>query len=136
MAKRDKKTPYELWHEIALPISNLGPFGCKTWVRIPDSARTGKFDAVSWEGIMLGYANQVSAYWILRVADKSVVISRHIKFDESIFPSLAVNLPSVPIEFPYFIFLSENEKISLEADTGDLTPNSTSKEDLSHDSLE
>ncbi|MBW0465873.1 hypothetical protein O181_005588 [Austropuccinia psidii MF-1] len=72
----------------------------------------------------------------MRVADKSVVISRHIKFEESIFPSLAVNSPSVPMEFPYVIFAGENEKISLEAETGDLTPNSTPEEDVFHDALE
>ncbi|MBW0505197.1 hypothetical protein O181_044912 [Austropuccinia psidii MF-1] len=136
MVKKGNKTPYELWHQIAPPINNLRPFGCKTWVRIPDSAIMGKFDAVSWEGIMLGYENQVSAYWILRLADKSVVISRHAKFDESIFPSLAVYSPSVPMEFPYVIFVGENEKISLKAGTGDLTPNSTPKEDVFHEALE
>ncbi|MBW0570239.1 hypothetical protein O181_109954 [Austropuccinia psidii MF-1] len=85
---------------------------------------------------MLGYANQASAYRILRLIDKSVVISRHVKFDESSFPSLAVNTPSVPMEFPYFIFANENKEISLEADTTDLTPNSTPEEDVFHDTLE
>ncbi|MBW0481296.1 hypothetical protein O181_021011 [Austropuccinia psidii MF-1] len=136
MVKKGNKTPYELCHQIAPPINNLRPFGCKTWVRIPDSAIMGKFDAVSWEGIMLGCANQVSAYWILRLADKSVVISRHAKFDEYIFPSLAVYSPSVPMEFPYVIFVGENEKISLKAGTGYLTPNSTPKEDVFHEALE
>ncbi|MBW0563785.1 hypothetical protein O181_103500, partial [Austropuccinia psidii MF-1] len=136
MVKKGNKTPYEVWHKLAPPINNLRPFGCKTWVRIPDLARTGKFDAVLWEGIMLGYANQASAYRVLRIADKSVVISRHVKFDESIFPSLAVNPPRVPMEFPNIIFSGENEKKSLEADTSDLTCNSTPEEDVFHDALE
>ncbi|MBW0543082.1 hypothetical protein O181_082797 [Austropuccinia psidii MF-1] len=74
MVRKGNKTPYEVWHKLAPPINNLRPFGCKTWVRIPESARTGKFDAVSWEGIMLGYASQASAYRVLRIADKSIVI--------------------------------------------------------------
>ncbi|MBW0511149.1 hypothetical protein O181_050864 [Austropuccinia psidii MF-1] len=85
---------------------------------------------------MLGYANQASAYRILRMADKSVVISRHIKFDESIFPSLAVNPQSIPMKFPYVIFAGENGEKCLEADTGNLTPNSTPEEDVFHDALE
>ncbi|MBW0561245.1 hypothetical protein O181_100960 [Austropuccinia psidii MF-1] len=40
------------------------------------------------------------------------------------------------MEFPYVTFAVENEKISLEADTGDLTPDSTPKEDVFHDTLE
>ncbi|MBW0555648.1 hypothetical protein O181_095363 [Austropuccinia psidii MF-1] len=136
LTRKGSKTPYELWHKIYPPIDKLRPFWCKTWVRIPDSARAGKFDAVAWEGIMLGYANQALAYWILRVADKLVVISRHIKFDESSFPSLSVDTPSVPMEFPYVIFVGENKEISLEADTGDLTPKSTPDEDVFHDALE
>ncbi|MBW0511675.1 hypothetical protein O181_051390 [Austropuccinia psidii MF-1] len=74
--------------QVVSTIKNLRQFWCKRWVRITDSARTEKFEAVSWEGIMLGYANQALAYQILRMADKSVVISRHIKFDESLFPSV------------------------------------------------
>ncbi|MBW0500268.1 hypothetical protein O181_039983 [Austropuccinia psidii MF-1] len=136
LTRKGRKTPYELWHKIYPPIDKLRPFGCKKWVRIPDSARAGKFDAVAWEGIILGYANQALAYRILRLADKLVVISRHVKFDESSFPSLAVDTPSVPMEFPYVIFLGENKEISLEADTGDLTPKSTPEEDVFHDALE
>ncbi|MBW0492428.1 hypothetical protein O181_032143 [Austropuccinia psidii MF-1] len=85
---------------------------------------------------MLGYENQALAYRILRVADKLVVISRHVKFDESSLPSLAVDTPSVPLEFPYVFFAGENQEISLEADTADLTPNSTPEEDVFHDALE
>ncbi|MBW0561265.1 hypothetical protein O181_100980 [Austropuccinia psidii MF-1] len=136
MAKKGNKTPYELWNKSAPPLDHLRPLGCKTWIRIPDSARTGKFDAVLWEEIMLGYENQASAYWILRKADRSLVISRHVKFDESLFPSPAVNPPSVPMRFPYVIFADENEKKSLEDDTGNSTPNSTPEEDVFHDALE
>ncbi|MBW0513986.1 hypothetical protein O181_053701 [Austropuccinia psidii MF-1] len=136
LTRKGSKTPYELWHKIYPPIDKLKAFGCKAWVRIPDSERAGRFDAVEWEGIMLGYANQASAYLIVRMTEKSVVISRHVKFDESSFLSLAVDTPSVPMEIPYFIFAGENKEISLEADTGDLTPNSTPEEDVFHDALE
>ncbi|MBW0561246.1 hypothetical protein O181_100961 [Austropuccinia psidii MF-1] len=50
MAKKCNKSPYELWHKIAPPINNLRPFGCKTWVRIPDSARMGNLmQCHGWE---------------------------------------------------------------------------------------
>ncbi|MBW0545602.1 hypothetical protein O181_085317 [Austropuccinia psidii MF-1] len=37
---------------------------------------------------MLGYENDNSAYRILRLTDRKILISRHVKFDESVFPLL------------------------------------------------
>ncbi|MBW0483989.1 hypothetical protein O181_023704 [Austropuccinia psidii MF-1] len=37
---------------------------------------------------MLGYENNNSLYRILRLTDRKILISRHVKFDESVFPSL------------------------------------------------
>ncbi|MBW0524908.1 hypothetical protein O181_064623 [Austropuccinia psidii MF-1] len=40
-----------------------------------------------WEGIMLGYENHASVYRILRLQDNQVVISRHVKFNETYIPT-------------------------------------------------
>ncbi|MBW0545799.1 hypothetical protein O181_085514 [Austropuccinia psidii MF-1] len=37
---------------------------------------------------MLGYENEGSCYCILRINNRKILISWHIKFDESTFPSL------------------------------------------------
>ncbi|MBW0472034.1 hypothetical protein O181_011749 [Austropuccinia psidii MF-1] len=69
-------------------MDKLRSFGCKAWVRIPLATRFSKFGAVAWEGILLGYENHALAYRILRISYKRVIISRHVKFDESCFTSL------------------------------------------------
>ncbi|MBW0552307.1 hypothetical protein O181_092022 [Austropuccinia psidii MF-1] len=53
-----------------------------------------------WEGIMLGYENHASAYRILRLQDKQVVISRHVKFNETYFPNLLPPLNSTKLHNP------------------------------------
>ncbi|MBW0473124.1 hypothetical protein O181_012839 [Austropuccinia psidii MF-1] len=61
---------------------------------IPPIKRQLKFESIVWEGIILGYENQASAYRILRLQDKRVVISRHVKFNETYFPNLLPPLKS------------------------------------------
>ncbi|MBW0530709.1 hypothetical protein O181_070424 [Austropuccinia psidii MF-1] len=86
--KRDKITLYKKWFNQKPPVSNLKLFGCKAWVRIPPIKRQSKFELIVWEGIMNSYENHTSAYSISRLQDNQVVISRHVKFDESYFPTL------------------------------------------------
>ncbi|MBW0492435.1 hypothetical protein O181_032150 [Austropuccinia psidii MF-1] len=40
------------------------------------------------EGVLLGYTNESTAYWVLWLSDQKVIISRHVIFDESTFTSL------------------------------------------------
>ncbi|MBW0491102.1 hypothetical protein O181_030817 [Austropuccinia psidii MF-1] len=86
--KRDGISPYEKWFNRKPPVSNLRTFGCRAWLRIPPVKRRSKFESIAWEGIMLGYENHASAYRILILQDRRVVISRHVKFDETYFPNL------------------------------------------------
>ncbi|MBW0487248.1 hypothetical protein O181_026963, partial [Austropuccinia psidii MF-1] len=73
--KRDGVSPYEKWFKRKPPVSNLRTFGCRAWLRIPPVKRQSKFESIAWEGIMLGYENHASAYRILRLQDRRVVIS-------------------------------------------------------------
>ncbi|MBW0523617.1 hypothetical protein O181_063332 [Austropuccinia psidii MF-1] len=49
---------------------------------------------------MLGYENHASAYRILRLQDKQVVISRHVKSDETYFPNLLPPLNPTKLHKP------------------------------------
>ncbi|MBW0516877.1 hypothetical protein O181_056592 [Austropuccinia psidii MF-1] len=70
--KRNGISPYKKWFNQKPPVSNLRTFGFKAWVRIPLIKRRSKFESILWEGIMLGYENQASAYRISRLQDKRV----------------------------------------------------------------
>ncbi|MBW0511441.1 hypothetical protein O181_051156 [Austropuccinia psidii MF-1] len=37
-------------------------------------------------GVLLGYENDISLYWVVRLIDKKVLILKHIRFDELVFP--------------------------------------------------
>ncbi|MBW0494009.1 hypothetical protein O181_033724 [Austropuccinia psidii MF-1] len=133
-----EKTPYHLWNNQAPPINKLRPFGCRAWVRIPEANRKAKFDPVSWEGIFLGSTNKTTAYWVLRVVDKAVIISRHVKFDESVFPSFSINSTNTPLQFPVFNFSFKDihQNQNSDSDTSYLPSDSATKEDVFHDALE
>ncbi|MBW0532863.1 hypothetical protein O181_072578 [Austropuccinia psidii MF-1] len=95
--KRDKVSLYKKWFNQKPPVSNLKTFVCKSWVGIPPIKRQSKFESIVWEGIMLVYENHALAYRILRLQDKQVVISRHVKFDETYFPNLLPPLNSTKL---------------------------------------
>jgi hypothetical protein len=66
----------------------------------PNHLRSTKFDSVSWDGIVIGYSNDYSAYRVIRLQDRNVIETRHAYFDESVFPSLSALNPSVN-HFPH-----------------------------------
>ncbi|MBW0464970.1 hypothetical protein O181_004685 [Austropuccinia psidii MF-1] len=55
-----------------------------------------KLSPTAVEGILLGYKNDNTSYWILRLSDRKVIISRHVIFYENCFPSFQVT-PVVPL---------------------------------------
>ncbi|MBW0481966.1 hypothetical protein O181_021681 [Austropuccinia psidii MF-1] len=134
----EEKTPYQLWNSQAPSINKLRPFGCRAWVQIPEANRKAKFDPIAWEGIFLEYTNQTKAYWVLRVVDKAIIISRHVKFDESVFPSFFIKSTNTPLGFPVFNFSFNNNHQSqdLDTDISDLPSDSATKGDVFHDTLE
>ncbi|MBW0473209.1 hypothetical protein O181_012924 [Austropuccinia psidii MF-1] len=81
-------TPHEIWFKSKPPLHKLRPFGCQTWVKIPKNFVTNEFASKTWDGILLGYENDVSSYWILRTHDQKIIISKHVIFDEVRFPLL------------------------------------------------
>ncbi|MBW0550843.1 hypothetical protein O181_090558 [Austropuccinia psidii MF-1] len=72
--KCDKVSPYKKWFNQKPPVSNLQTFRC--------------------------YENHASAYRILRLQDKQVVISRHVLFNETYFLNLLPPLNSTKLHNP------------------------------------
>ncbi|MBW0517549.1 hypothetical protein O181_057264 [Austropuccinia psidii MF-1] len=81
-------SPYQLWKGVPPRIKKLRVFGCRAIVSIPKGHRDWKLGPSGAEGIMLGYENDNTSYRILRLSDGKVVISRHVIFDETTFPTL------------------------------------------------
>ncbi|MBW0548016.1 hypothetical protein O181_087731 [Austropuccinia psidii MF-1] len=79
-------SPYTLWTGNPPRIKKLRVFGCKAIVSIPRNHREWKLGPAGEIGVLLGYENDNSAYRILRLSDKKVLISKHVRFDESNFP--------------------------------------------------
>jgi transposase InsO family protein len=70
------------------------PFGCKAWVIKPAEKRTSKFDAISWDAILLGYSNDYSCYRVVKVESMEITDTKQAYFDESVFPPLRALCPS------------------------------------------
>ncbi|KAI7957506.1 hypothetical protein MJO28_004601 [Puccinia striiformis f. sp. tritici] len=83
---KSKMSPVELLFRTAPNMATFRPFGCRAWIVKPKQARDTKFGALSWEGILLGYENDFSAYKLLQLEDKAIITSKHAHFDESHFP--------------------------------------------------
>ncbi|MBW0537118.1 hypothetical protein O181_076833, partial [Austropuccinia psidii MF-1] len=85
---RSNNSPYAIWKGFPPRIKRLRVFGCQAVILIPKSQQDWKFDAVGAEGVFLGYKNDNTTYCILRLSDLKVVISKHVKFEENVFPCI------------------------------------------------
>ncbi|MBW0491793.1 hypothetical protein O181_031508, partial [Austropuccinia psidii MF-1] len=85
---RSNNSPYAIWKGLPPRIKRLRVFGCRAVISIPKSQRDWKFDTVGAEGVFLGYENDNTAYRILCLSDLKVVISKHVKFEENVFPRI------------------------------------------------
>lgn len=82
-ALKMNKTPAELWFGKVPDVSKLRIFGCKAYSWIPSQKRS-KFDKKSKEHVMVGYAP--NGYRLWNQAERKIVVSRDVKFDENVFP--------------------------------------------------
>ena len=78
---RPTQTPWELFYDSKPDVSGMRVFGAKAYVHVPKQLRQ-KLDAVSKEGIFIGYEPYSKAYRILLDTGK-ISISRDVTFDES-----------------------------------------------------
>ncbi|MBW0496856.1 hypothetical protein O181_036571 [Austropuccinia psidii MF-1] len=93
---RHNPSPYALWKGVPPRIKRLHIFSCRAIVSIPKSHCGWKLGPTGSEGILPAYENDNTGYQILCLSDKKIVISRHVTFDESSFPSPR-DSPSKPL---------------------------------------
>jgi hypothetical protein len=96
---KSQSSPMQFFLKIKPNPHFLRPFGCKTWALKPKANQEEKFDTISWDGTLIGYANDLSAYRILRHSDQKVINSRQVMFDETTFsvcPALRKSLGTMP----------------------------------------
>jgi transposase InsO family protein len=68
---KSKASPIELMFKSSPNIGIFRPFGCRAWIIKPNQNRATKFGSLSWEGVHLGYENDLSTYKLLRLDDKA-----------------------------------------------------------------
>lgn len=109
--------PKTYWAEAvnaATFISNM-PFGCKAFIAVPKHRRDWKLGKTGEVGILVGFENEASVYRILRLRDRKLVKTRHVRFDEHIFPKISND--SVPFAMSEELREGEWAHDSFEADS-------------------
>jgi transposase InsO family protein len=71
---KSKASPIELMFKSTPNLAIFRPFGCRAWIIKPSQNRATKFGSLSWEGIHLGYENDLSTYKLLRLEDKACAV--------------------------------------------------------------
>ena len=72
----ENKSPYEIFFGKRPNIENLKLYGCKVFVRTPESKRNSKWDRKSDVVILAGYEN--AGYRILM--NNKITVARHVDF--------------------------------------------------------
>jgi hypothetical protein len=72
LLSKSQKLPVELLFKTAPNMHLFRPFSCRTWMLKPEANRNAKFDAISWDGVLLGYENDYLAYQVYHF-DKEIV---------------------------------------------------------------
>jgi len=86
MTTRPLLSVFELWHQRKLQerdIAHLRTFGCLAWAL---NRSNPKFGAEAERCILLGYPEGVKGYRLFSLKRKKILISRDVRFQESIFP--------------------------------------------------
>ncbi|KAJ9563367.1 hypothetical protein OSB04_008527 [Centaurea solstitialis] len=78
------KCPYEMIYGFFPVLDHLRNFGCLSFAMIPNVS--DKFSSRSEKCVFLGYCNSKKGYRLYSLDTKQIVISRDVKFYESIFP--------------------------------------------------
>ncbi|KIY48246.1 hypothetical protein FISHEDRAFT_6792, partial [Fistulina hepatica ATCC 64428] len=77
------KVPYEELFHRRVNASFFRPFGCTAYALLPKDQRGGKFNSHARKCILLGYRPGSKAYMLLDVATRKIIVSRHVRFDET-----------------------------------------------------
>ncbi|MBW0511208.1 hypothetical protein O181_050923 [Austropuccinia psidii MF-1] len=85
---RHNHLPHTLWTGLPPRIKKLRVFGCQAIVMTPKEHRDSKLGPTGVAGILLGYESNNSAYRVLCLLNRKILISRHVNFNELVFPEL------------------------------------------------
>lgn len=99
----NNKCPYEVLYSKSPIYEDLKAFGCLDFVAASLSS-TDKFAIRGVPCVFVGYPPTTKGYRLFNLADKSVLISRDVSFEETIFPFNDIPgskyLHPLPIQMP------------------------------------
>jgi hypothetical protein len=87
----DYKTPYEVWSGKPADYTGLCVFGCPAYYHVSE----GKLEPRSKKGLFMGYGAGVKGYRIWSPAERRVIFSRDVIFDEN---SMLTSTPQEPVQ--------------------------------------
>ncbi|MBW0503000.1 hypothetical protein O181_042715 [Austropuccinia psidii MF-1] len=88
---RNNQSPAAIWNNNQPTLTKLRVFGCQAITFKLKKEHSWKLDQRGQEGIMLGYESENTAYQILQLHERKIIITRHVKFNEKIFPKISTN---------------------------------------------
>ncbi|PKU87481.1 Retrovirus-related Pol polyprotein from transposon TNT 1-94 [Dendrobium catenatum] len=80
-----KASPYQLLYKELPNYNDLRTFGCLCYPWLPQTFHN-KFNPKSSPCIFLGYASNSKGYKCYNISTRKIIISRHVKFFENVFP--------------------------------------------------
>ena len=97
------RCPITLWDGTVPDVSYFRVFGCKAFVHVQKAKREGKLDKKAVEMIFVGYESGSKGYRFWNPANRSIVVSRDVTFDEESFPARKIpgNHPVTPEDNPF-----------------------------------
>lgn len=89
------KAPNEVANLPILKISDIRPFGCRAWYKVPEAERT-KLSPKAREAVLLSFLSHGNGFVLWDLGKQKVVRSRDVIFDEDNFPYQAYHTSSNP----------------------------------------
>ena len=80
--REETKTPFQMWHGHKPDVRHLRIIGSETHVQIPKTLRR-KLDAVSWQGVLVGYGKSKHLYRVFNPEKNDVAVVKDVKIFES-----------------------------------------------------
>jgi histone deacetylase 1/2 len=94
----DSAVPYTLLHGTTPDYNQLRVFGCLCYPNLSATA-SHKLAPCSTACVFLGYPSSHKGYRCLDLVTKRIIISRHVVFDETLFPFSAVPSSTSDLDF-------------------------------------
>lgn len=102
-------SPFSLLYNREPDLSYLRTFGSLCFPLIPKHAST-KFDLTSSYCCVFGYSPSHKVYKCLRPKDSKIIISRHVKFFENVFPFKDYLIKKILVNQSYYQ-MSSGQKV-------------------------